>query len=64
MAEVSKITPEGRPVYLIENMPPEIKTPSLKIVHPEIYYGEVMHEPVFVHTARRKNSITRPVTTM
>ncbi len=32
LAEVSKITPEGLPVYLVENMPPEIKTPSLKIV--------------------------------
>ena len=54
LAEVSKITPEGRPVYLIENMPPDIRTPSLKITHPEIYYGEVMHEPVFVHTAQEE----------
>ncbi|MDQ6679206.1 MAG: UPF0182 family protein [Acidobacteriota bacterium] len=54
LAEVSKITPEGRPVYLVENMPPEIKTPSLKIAYPEIYYGEVMHEPVFVRTAQEE----------
>ncbi len=54
LAEVSKITPEGRPVYLVENMPPEIHTPSLKIEHPEIYYGEVMHEPVFVRTAQEE----------
>ena len=54
LAEVSKITPEGRPVYLVENMPPQIRTPSLKIEHPEIYYGEVMHEPVFVHTSQEE----------
>ncbi len=50
MAEVSKIEPDGRPVYLIQNMPPEIGTKSIKIVHPEIYYSEVTHEPVFVRT--------------
>jgi hypothetical protein len=52
LAEVSKITPEGLPVFLIENMPPEVKTPSLKIDRPQIYYGEVTHEPVFVRTAQ------------
>ncbi len=50
LAEVSKIRPDGLPVFLIENMPPEVKAPSLKLTRPEIYYGEVMHEPVFVHT--------------
>ena len=54
MAEVSKIEPDGRPVYLIENMPPEIKTKSIKIVHPEIYYSEVTHEPVFVRTSQEE----------
>src|SRR5665213_986804 len=54
MAEVSKITPEGQPVYLIQDMPPEIKTPSLKIVRPELYYGEFQHDPVFVDTAQEE----------
>jgi uncharacterized membrane protein (UPF0182 family) len=52
LAEVSKITPEGLPVFLIQNMPPEIRTPSLKILRPQLYYGEVTHEPVFVRTAQ------------
>jgi uncharacterized membrane protein (UPF0182 family) len=51
MAQVSKIEPDGQPVYLIQNMPPEIGTKSIKIAHPEIYYSEVSHEPVFVRTA-------------
>ena len=54
LAPVSKITPDGLPVLLIENAPPEIKTPSLKLTRPEIYYGEVVQEPVFVHTAQEE----------
>jgi uncharacterized membrane protein (UPF0182 family) len=54
MAEVSKITPDGQPVYLIEDMPPVIKTPSLKIVRPELYYGEFQQDPVFVDTAQEE----------
>ncbi len=54
MAEVSKITPDGQPVYLIQDMPPEIKTPSLKIARPELYYGEFQHDPVFVDTAQEE----------
>jgi uncharacterized membrane protein (UPF0182 family) len=52
LAEVSKITPEGLPVFLIQNMPPEVSTPSLKVTRPQLYYGEVTHEPVFVRTAQ------------
>lgn len=52
LAEVSKITPEGQPVYLIQDMPPAVKTPSLKVVQPDIYYGEVAQDPVFVDSAQ------------
>jgi uncharacterized membrane protein (UPF0182 family) len=52
LAPVSKLTPDGLPVLLIENAPPEIKAPSLKLTRPEIYYGEVVQEPVFVRTAQ------------
>jgi len=52
LAPVSKLTADGLPVLLIENAPPEIKTPSLKLTRPEIYYGEVVQEPVFVRTAQ------------
>jgi uncharacterized membrane protein (UPF0182 family) len=54
MAQVSQITSDGLPVLLIDNAPPEVKTPSLKLTRPELYYGEVMHEPVFVHTAQEE----------
>ena len=54
MAEVSKITPEGLPVFMIQDMPPLVKTASLQLKRPEIYYGEVLHEPVFVRTAQEE----------
>ena len=54
VSEVNKITPDGLPVLLIENAPPEIKSPGFKLTRPEIYYGERTQDPVFVHTAREE----------
>ncbi|MCC6861314.1 MAG: UPF0182 family protein [Bryobacterales bacterium] len=54
LAEVANITPDGLPVLLIEDAPPQVKTPSLKLTRPELYYGEVVHEPVFVRTAQQE----------
>jgi uncharacterized membrane protein (UPF0182 family) len=54
MAPVSQITPDGMPVLLIQDAPPRISTPSLKLTRPELYYGEVTHEPVFVNTAQEE----------
>jgi hypothetical protein len=54
VAEVNKITPDGLPVLLIENAPPEIKSPGFQLTRPEIYYGEKTLDPVFVHTAREE----------
>ncbi|MCU1238050.1 MAG: hypothetical protein JWP63_6017 [Candidatus Solibacter sp.] len=54
LAPVSRITPDGLPELLIENAPPEVKSKSLKLTRPEIYYGEVSHEPVFVDTTREE----------
>ncbi len=54
MAESNEITADGLPVLFVQDAPPQIKTPSLKLTRPEIYYGEVVHEPVFVRTAQRE----------
>jgi uncharacterized protein len=54
MSEVNKITPDGLPVLLIENAPPEIKAPGFQLTRPEIYFGEKTQDPVFVHTAREE----------
>lgn len=52
MAEAARITADGLPHLLVQDAPPHIKTSSLKLTQPEIYYGEVSHEPVFVRTAQ------------
>ena len=54
LAEVAKITPEGQAVYLINDMPAAIATPSLKLDRPELYYGELQQDPVFVDTAQQE----------
>ena len=52
MAEANRITPEGLPQLLIRNAPVEVSAPGLKLVQPEIYYGEESHDPVFVRTTQ------------
>ncbi len=50
MSEVNRTTPEGLPVLLIQDAPPVIKIPDIRIEQPEIYFGELTHDPVFVAT--------------
>jgi hypothetical protein len=52
MAESSRITPDGLPSFMIKDAPPQIEVPDVKITRPEIYYGEVTHEPIFVGTGQ------------
>jgi uncharacterized membrane protein (UPF0182 family) len=54
LSEVNKITPDGLPVLLIENAPPEVKAPGFQLTRPEIYFGDKTQDPVFVHTAREE----------
>ncbi|MFN3323089.1 MAG: UPF0182 family protein [Bryobacteraceae bacterium] len=52
VAEANRITAEGLPVTLIQDAPAQVLTPDLKLTRPEIYYGEVTHDPVYVRTAQ------------
>jgi len=52
LAESNRITATGLPELLVKNAPIEVLTPSLKIGRPEIYFGETLHDPVFVHTSQ------------
>jgi len=52
MAEANRISDTGLPQLLVLDAPVEVKTKSLKVDRPEIYYGETMDETVFVHTAQ------------
>ena len=54
LAEANRITQDGLPVFFIQDMPPLVKTPSLKFTRPELYYSEVTSEPIFVHTEQKE----------
>ena len=52
MAEANRISETGLPQLLVLDAPVEVKTKSLKVTRPEIYYGETMDETVFVRTSQ------------
>ena len=54
VAPVNRISPEGLPEYFVKNIPPESSAPELEITRPEIYFGEVAAEYVFVNTSARE----------
>lgn len=54
VAEANKITANGLPYLFIQNAPPEVRTASLKVTRPELYFSQVSHEPVFVNTGQQE----------
>lgn len=52
LAEANRITANGLPVLFVQDAPPKVNTKSLKLTRPEIYFGEQVHDPVFVRTAQ------------
>jgi uncharacterized membrane protein (UPF0182 family) len=49
---VNQVTPEGLPEFFVKDIPPVSKT--VKITRPEIYYGELANDYVFVNTTARE----------
>jgi uncharacterized membrane protein (UPF0182 family) len=49
LAPVNEVTSEGLPVLFIKNLPP-VSTVSLKVTRPQIYFGELTSDHVFVNT--------------
>ncbi len=47
---VNKVTSEGLPELYVKNLPPETSVPELKIERPEIYFGEMSNDRVYVNT--------------
>lgn len=48
---VNEFTSEGLPHLLIKDMPPVSTIPGIQITRPQIYYGEMTNQHVFVNTA-------------
>lgn len=51
LSPVNQITAEGLPVLFIKDLPP-VSSVSIKVTRPEIYYGELASDWVFVNTAQ------------
>jgi uncharacterized membrane protein (UPF0182 family) len=53
LGPVNQVTPEGLPVLFLKDLPP-VTTVSLRISRPQIYYGELANDFVFVGTRQRE----------
>jgi uncharacterized protein len=54
LGPADQVTPQGLPVLFIKDLPPVSSLPALNITRPEIYYGELSHDPVYVKTAAKE----------
>ncbi len=50
LGPVDQVTPQGQPVLYIKDIPPASSVTSLKIDRPEIYFGEMSNDRVYVKT--------------
>ena len=53
LSPVNQITPEGLPVLFIKDIPPRSNV-DLKVEQPEIYFGELSNDHVFVNTGTQE----------
>jgi uncharacterized membrane protein (UPF0182 family) len=53
LGPVNQVTSEGLPVLFLKDLPP-VSTVSLRVTRPQIYYGELANEYVFVGTRQRE----------
>ena len=53
LSPVNKVTPEGLPVLLIKDIPPQSSV-DLVVTRPEIYFGELANDHVFVNTGTKE----------
>jgi uncharacterized protein len=53
LSPVNQVTTEGLPVLFVKDLPP-VSDVSLRVTRPQIYFGEVANEYVFVGTRQRE----------
>ena len=51
---VNQVTTEGLPVLFVKDLPPQSDVPELAVTRPEIYYGELSNDYVFVNTKSKE----------
>jgi uncharacterized membrane protein (UPF0182 family) len=55
MNPVNEVTPEGQPNFFIKDFPPQSRV-SIEVTRPEIYYGELTRDTVYVGSNREEFS--------
>ena len=53
MNPVDQVTADGQPVFFIQDLPPQSTVP-IEVTRPEIYYGEMTTDTVFVGSGREE----------
>lgn len=59
MNTASEFTPEGRPRFIVSEMPLRSTAPEINITRPEIYYGQETKNHVYVKTTQPEFNYTR-----
>jgi hypothetical protein len=54
LGPVNRVNEQGLPVLFVQDLPPKAQYPELAIRHPEIYFGEVVDDYVFVKTRQQE----------
>src|SRR5205807_2135689 len=54
MNPANGFTPEGRPQFVLSNMPVESAAPEIKLTRPQIYFGEKADTTVYVNTKQKE----------
>jgi uncharacterized membrane protein (UPF0182 family) len=54
MNPVNGFTPEGLPTLILSNMPVQSTVPSIKVTRPEVYFGELTDNDVYVKTRQQE----------
>ncbi|HKQ74706.1 MAG TPA: UPF0182 family protein [Blastocatellia bacterium] len=54
LGPVNQVTLEGLPVLFVKDIPPVSSAPALKVDRPEIYFGELSNDRVYVKTKAKE----------
>lgn len=54
VAPVNKVTPQGQPLLLVQDIPPTSSVPELEIKRPEIYFGQLTNNYIIVNTLEKE----------
>lgn len=59
MNTASEFTPEGRPRFIVSDMPLKFSAPEIKVTRPELYFGQFTQSHVYVKTGQPEFNFPR-----